>query len=31
MAIGAPPALLKAIADRVGSNDLKGIKLYDKI
>jgi len=31
MAIGAPPALLTAIANRVRSNDLKGLKLYYKI
>lgn len=31
MAIGAPPALLAAIADRVRSNDLKGLKVYYKI
>jgi itaconate CoA-transferase len=31
MAIGQPPALLAAIADRVRCNDLKGLKLYYKI
>lgn len=31
MAIGQPPALLSAIADRVRSNDLKGLRVYYKI
>jgi itaconate CoA-transferase len=31
MAIGAPPALLGAIADRVRADDLVGLKLYYKI
>lgn len=31
MAIGQPPALLAALADRVRSDDLKGLKLYYKI
>lgn len=31
MAIGQPPALLAALADRLRSNDLKKIRLYYKI
>ncbi len=31
MAIGQPPALLKAIADRIRANDLKKIRVYYKI
>lgn len=31
MAIGQPPALLMALADRLRANDLKGIRVYYKI